>query len=149
MTATILFYGAAYPEYRFLSNFYVSPFRDEGGEFWRSVEHYYQAHKTLDANQREAIRKASTSSEAKTKGSWCSLREDWEDVKLDVMRKALRFKFTSSEGLKWDLLATGDDVLIEASPVDSYWGWGKYHTGQNWLGKLLMELREELRNSDP
>jgi predicted NAD-dependent protein-ADP-ribosyltransferase YbiA (DUF1768 family) len=42
---------------------------------------------------------------------------------------------------------TGDRELIEDSWRDSYWGWGEDHKGRNWLGKLWMEVREELRDS--
>ena len=62
------------------------------------------------------------------------------------MRKALFAKFTQSSHLKRRLLGTGDRELVERSPYDSFWGDGGNGTGQNWLGKLLMELRKKLRS---
>lgn len=72
------------------------------------------------------------------------LREDWDEVKCDVMYKALHAKFTQNEYLKDLLMSTGDKEIIEASPRDAYWGWGKDKKGVNMLGKLLMKLRTEL-----
>ena len=73
------------------------------------------------------------------------IRDDWEDVKIDVMRKCLKAKFTQHAKLKNLLLSTGDAVIIEDSPRDDFWGIGKYGTGKNWLGKLLMETRDMLK----
>ncbi len=64
---------------------------------------------------------------------------------MDVMRKALFAKFTSHTFLKNKLLETGKRELVERSPRDSFWGDGGDGTGQNHLGKLLMELRGKLR----
>jgi len=61
------------------------------------------------------------------------------------MKTALRAKFTQHEDLKKILLDTGDRELIEDSPVDYQWGCGKDGTGQNLLGKALVEIRQELR----
>lgn len=73
------------------------------------------------------------------------LRSDWNLVKEDVMMTALRAKFTQNAKLKHLLLSTGTAELVEASPRDSYWGEGRDGKGQNRLGKLLMELRNELQ----
>lgn len=73
-----------------------------------------------------------------------TLRPDWEDVKLDIMRKALEAKFTQIPDLKKLLKETGTRDLIENSPKDSYWGCGRDKKGQNMLGKLLVELRAKL-----
>jgi ribA/ribD-fused uncharacterized protein len=70
-----------------------------------------------------------------------TLRPDWEDVKVDIMRKALEAKFTQIPELTKLLKDTGSRELIEASPKDSYWGYGRDKKGQNMLGKLLMEIR--------
>lgn len=60
------------------------------------------------------------------------------------MREAIRFKFTNHEDIKEILLSTGEDELVEDSPIDYYWGIGADGTGKNMLGKLLMELRTDL-----
>lgn len=74
------------------------------------------------------------------------LNPEWDSVKVDVMRKALFAKFSAQNPkLVKMLLATNDALLMEDAPNDSFWGIGKDGKGQNWLGKLLMERREELR----
>lgn len=77
------------------------------------------------------------------------LREDWEQVKDDVMRRAVRRKFETDADLRELLLATSDEPLVENAPTDYYWGCGKTGTGRNMLGKMLMEVRAQLRQSIP
>lgn len=135
-------------EFEFLSNFYESPISDGKMEM-PTVEHYFQAAKTDNKYDYIVIATARTPGEAKRKGRKCILRSDWEDVKLEVMREALKKKFSNPE-LKRKLLATGDQHLEEGN----WWHdnfWGVCHCekcqdimGQNNLGKLLMELRAEL-----
>src|SRR5690606_8356964 len=74
-------------------------------------------------------------------------REDWDSVKLKVMREILRAKADQHEYVRRKLLATGDRELIEDSWRDDYWGWGPNRAGQNMLGKLWMEVRGELKGS--
>lgn len=71
-------------------------------------------------------------------------RSDWDAVKLEIMRDILRAKVDQHEYVKRKLLQTGDRELIEDSWRDSFWGWGEDHKGQNWLGKLWMQVRAEL-----
>ena len=85
-------------------------------------------------------------------GRHCTIRKDWEEVKEQVMYKALVEKFSIPE-LQKALLATGDEELIEGN----YWHdntWGDCYCdrckdikGQNLLGKLLMQVRDELKSS--
>jgi ribA/ribD-fused uncharacterized protein len=72
-------------------------------------------------------------------------RKDWDEVKVDIMRKILRNKVAQHEYVKRKLLATGDRELIEDSWRDDFWGWGPNRDGTNMLGKLWMEIRVELR----
>ena len=72
-------------------------------------------------------------------------RPDWDDVKVDVMRRILRAKVEQHEYVRRKLLATGDRILVEDSWRDNVWGWGPNRDGQNLLGKLWMEVRDELR----
>ena len=74
------------------------------------------------------------------------IREDWNDIRDDIMYKGIFAKFTQNKDLKKLLLMTGNKILIEDSPRDWYWGIGKDRTGKNKLGELLMRLREELRD---
>jgi ribA/ribD-fused uncharacterized protein len=148
VTEPIRFYSKT-TAYHELSNF--APFGfEQDGVHWPTVEHYFQAQKFPggeNAAYRETIRCAKTPKEAKALGRTRSIaiRLDWEDVKEDIMRDALRMKFAAGK-LRELLLATGDRVLIEASPFDTYWGCGRSGKGKNRLGELLMQVRAELRN---
>jgi ribA/ribD-fused uncharacterized protein len=76
------------------------------------------------------------------------LRADWEQVKDDVMREAVRQKFLTHADIQKVLLATGDEELVEATSNDYYWGCGTNGTGKNMLGKILMEVRREIRSAE-
>jgi hypothetical protein len=73
------------------------------------------------------------------------LRKGWESAKDNVMREALRAKFTQHADLRALLLGTDDATLVEHTEKDDYWGDGGNGSGKNRLGQLLMELREQLR----
>lgn len=138
-------------EYAFLSNFSSHPVLI-ANKIWPTTEHYYQAMKTHDPHQVELIRCASTPGEAKSLGRKCTIRDDWEHVKLVVMYEALNAKFQPGSQLGKMLLDTGDDMLIEGNYWhDQYWGncMCKTHKdipGQNQLGKQLMVIRKVLRD---
>lgn len=134
-----------YLENGYLSNFYASPLVLDGKE-WPTVEHYYQAAKTLDPNYAERIRTAATPDEAKKLGNDCAcvLRPDWNDYKVETMRRALAAKFGQHPDLRALLLETGGSTLMEDSKKDYYWGVGADGTGKSVLGRLLMELRAEI-----
>ena len=73
------------------------------------------------------------------------LRRDWESVKDSIMRKAVRAKFTQHDDIRQILLSTGDARIVEHTENDSYWGDGGDGKGRNMLGRILMEIREELQ----
>lgn len=134
-------------EYEFLSNFYPSPIYDDAGKEYPTVEHYFQAMKTFNLQKRELIRLAESPGKAKRIGRLVQLREDWEDRKLDIMEKALIQKFQIPQ-LREKLLATGKEELIESNFWnDTYWGVCKGE-GENHLGKLLMSIREKIRDGE-
>ena len=130
-------------EYAFLSNFFPSVVGwKDTDQLYPTMEHYFQAMKTFEVDEHNAIMKAATPSEAKRLGRHCKLRSDWEFVKDDVMLTGLRMKFSNPE-LKANLLATEDEFLVDRNHwKDTYWGVcdGK---GRNKLGFLLMQVREE------
>src|SRR5262249_28805143 len=130
------------------SNFARYPFVLDGKQ-WPTSEHYFQAQKFADATYRERIREAASPMIAARLGRSrkVPIRSDWEQIKLDVMCLAVRQKFTAHAQLAEMLLATGDEELIEAAPRDSFWGCGSDGSGQNWLGKILMDVRQELRTA--
>lgn len=76
-------------------------------------------------------------------------RPDWDNVKVRLMRDVLRAKAAQHEYVRRKLLATGDRELVENSWRDDFWGWGPNRDGQNMLGKLWMEVRDELRAEQP
>lgn len=128
---------------RFLSNFWSVAIAFEG-QTYRTVEHAYQAAKTHDEDERRRIRNEPDATGAKRRGKNVDLRLDWDLVKIDVMRELLRQKF-GTEPLRSRLLRTGRAKLVEGNWWgDQFWGVcdGK---GENHLGRLLMEIREELR----
>lgn len=130
-------------KYWFLSNFYESPIEDENITY-PTVEHYFQAQKTLNREEKLKIAKASKPAKAKKMGRQVNLRKDWENIKLQVMEKALRLKFQNPE-LRKKLIATGYEELVEGNPWgDRYWGVCN-GSGKNKLGKLLMKIRKELQ----
>jgi ribA/ribD-fused uncharacterized protein len=132
-------------EYRFLSNFWPVAVHYEGWEF-PTVEHAYQAAKTVVPEERGEIQQQTTPGRAKKLGSKVTIRLDWDSVKVDIMLNLLRQKFADPL-LKPRLLATGDAELVEGNTWgDTYWGVDlRYNIGENHLGKLLMQVREELR----
>jgi len=126
----------------FLSNFYITKVKYRG-QIYMSVEHAFQAAKTLNKRERIQIGAAATPGKAKALGRKVKLRKDWELIKDDIMLTLLRSKFDDAE-LKQLLLKTGDCKLVEGNHWgDIYWGicGGK---GKNRLGVLLMQVRKEL-----
>lgn len=129
--------------YFFLSNFYNSPVLFDGIWFPTS-EHAFQAAKCSNVAQRKSFVSISSPGEAKRKGRSVLLRDDWEDVKIDIMFEIVLFKFTWHIGL--------GKVLVETFPFEleegNNWGdvfWGTVNgKGRNELGKILMKVRKML-----
>jgi ribA/ribD-fused uncharacterized protein len=146
---TIYFYSTS-TAYACLSNFSPHGF-DLDGAYWPTVEHYFQAQKFPGTEHAERIRQASTPAEAKKLGRSrkVPLRADWEEIKDDVMRRAVRCKFASHADLRETLLSTGDEEIVENAPTDYYWGCGRTGGGRNMLGKILMETRAALSAVSP
>jgi ribA/ribD-fused uncharacterized protein len=132
-------------EYRFLSNFHPAPMEYERISY-PTVEHAYQAAKTTDYHERQRIAALPSPGRAKRAGAKLTLRPDWDALRLNVMETLLRQKFTLHADLRALLLATGDAILEEGNT----WGdvfWGVCNgVGENHLGKLLMKIRDELKN---
>lgn len=130
--------------HEFLSNFYFWPVRYEG-ILYPTSEHAYQAAKTRDPNVRLRISLLPTPGASKKAGKALDLRSDWEDVKVMVMADILRLKFAPGSYMAFLLLSTGDEHLVEGNYWhDTFWGVCNGR-GQNHLGKLLMQIRAELR----
>jgi len=117
------------------------------GIAYPTSEHAYQAAKTLNENSRMNISILGTPSEAKRYGKTVQLRADWDEVKLEIMAEIVRAKFIQNPTLREKLLATDDAILEEGNNWgDTYWGVCK-GSGENNLGKVLMELRDCLNTN--
>lgn len=128
-------------KYRWLSNFFpVSICYD--GIVYPSVEHAFQAAKSLDPSYRLMISECKTPAEAKILGRRVALRPDWEACKVKIMHQLLKLKF-ETPGLKLRLSQTWPADLEEWNNWgDTFWGIYK-GKGRNMLGKLLMIIRDD------
>lgn len=130
-------------QHYFLSNFYSAPVTYDGITY-QNNEAAFQAQKTLDVNIRREFSSLNPS-EAKRHGRHILLRNDWENVKTAVMEDIVRAKFTQNPDLAEKLLNTGDETLIEGNTwSDRIWGMVD-GIGENRLGNILMQIREELK----
>lgn len=137
-------------EYSWMSNFYLAPI-EYGGLTYPSSEHAYQAAKTLDVNLRRNFTGISvTAAKLKKMGMALPLRKNWENIKASVMLDIVRIKFKTHKNLADKLMATGDVCLIEGNTWhDNFFGDCscqncEHIVGKNYLGKILMRVRQEL-----
>ena len=129
-------------DYYFLSNFFPC-FIEYEGLIYPNAECAYQAAKTEDINIRKYFTVMDNAMEARRWGNQLDLRSDWDKIKYDVMNKILHVKF-STPYLREMLLSTEEAYLEEGNTHgDRYWGTVK-GSGENNLGKLLMNIRREL-----
>lgn len=161
-------------EHEFLSNFHEHPFMLPAlpGTWFGTAEHAFQAAKAMSGVDWAKIVRAPTPYQAKKIGRAIDCRADWDQVRRRVMLEVLLAKFTSSDDLAGRLRATGTAMLVEGNDWgDTYWGavgpdHAKFNmhklpawqddvkgpldcgdvvlTGWNWLGRLLMMIREVL-----
>lgn len=131
-------------KYFFLSNFYKAPVIFDGIRY-ENNEAAFQAQKCIKVEDRKNFSKMNPS-EAKKAGRSVKLRPDWEDVKVDIMYKIVRAKFLQNPQLGLKLFETGDEYLEEGND----WGdktWGTVNgEGQNLLGKILMNIRDDMKD---
>lgn len=146
-------------EFSFLSNFtqfntpWVIKRKRDGLEFtftFTTVEHFYHACKfrEFEIIQRIADH-PSKGLKAYIKSLSWMIREDWEERKIDIMKLALKYKFSKANPmLREKLLKTVGTVLVERNTWgDTFWGTNiDTQQGENHLGKLLMDIRENLLN---
>ena len=144
-----------------LSQWWVADFV-VAGITYRSTEHWMMAEKARlfgDDDMLVQILAAKSPAEAKKLGREIQHfdAEVWEAHKVDIVRAGNLHKFGQHKDLLEFLLATGERVLVEASPVDAIWGIGlaadapeaadpARWRGPNLLGFALMEVRDLLRN---
>ena len=120
------------------------------GYLYSSLEEAYQASKFIGIapEVEQKIKNSYSAHEAKKIAfeNRDKQRKDWDEVKVQIMEELLRLKLNQNPYVKKKLLETGDYLIVEDSPTDSFWGWGEDRKGENVLGKLWMKLRDELRN---
>lgn len=136
-------------QWAFLSNFFPAVLVWDGMTF-PTGEHAFNAGKTLDPGQRRWIAAAPTPREAKIRGRSVELRDGWDvKARYEVMAEVLYAKFACRAERTEMLLSTGTRLLVEGNDWhDTHWGvcsCRNHGWGDNHLGRLLMELREELR----
>ncbi|TRO54538.1 NADAR family protein [Candidatus Bathyarchaeota archaeon] len=127
------------PNYSFLMNSHPSDVELDG-QYYRTLEHAFQAAKTDDHDDRVKIKFAPSARKAKQIGRKIPIRPNWDNERVDVMRDLLKKKF-EDEDLRCKLLATKDAQLISGG--DKFWGMVQGQ-GENHLGKLLMDLRASI-----
>ena len=131
-----------FDEYRYLSNFHLCEVLFEG-VLYPSSENAYMAAKTTDLESRKQFETIKPR-EAKELGMKIKLRDNWDQIKFQIMYDILLDKFTRNSDLRQELLDTGDKFLEETN----YWGdiiWGVCDgKGQNNLGLTLMKIRDIL-----
>lgn len=126
-----------------LSNFYIEP---DG----TNVESEFQCNKSLNPFVQSSIVKMPPG-QAKKWGRKITLRPDWEDIKLELMYQLVHCKFSDHDKLRGFLMTTSDFILVEGNNWhDNFYGNCVCYRctnieGKNWLGKILMEVRKELR----
>lgn len=142
---TIKFSGPA-GRLGYLSNSYQAVFYEEGIS-WPSVEHYFQAHKFPNIPYYDIIRTAPTPEKAKEYGrsSKYKILSNWDKIREDIMRNAMRLKFSQNLILREALKDTKNNH-IEYDSDEDFWGNGTKGNGQNLMGECLMAIREELKN---
>mgnify|MGYP001278020317 CR=1 FL=1 len=132
-------------DYFFLSNFFAHPI-GVGGMTFATAEHAFAAAKTDLPDEKRAIAAAPTPAEAKRLGREVTLRPDWDDIRLDVMREIVNIKFNDPT-LAGQLLDTGDALLREGNDWgDRFWGVCADES-ENWLGRILMDKRRTLKSN--
>ena len=117
------------------------------GELWPSIAHYVEAMKFTDADLRKAICAAESPNAARrlAKRNRRRIRGDWNRLRETYMTRGVYRKCRTSEDAALALLATGERRIVETSQYDYYWGCGRDTRGLNTYGKVLMQVRERLR----
>jgi len=132
--------------YEFLSNFWPSQIRWQGVDY-PTLEHAFQAAKTLDEAKRRWIAALPWPADAKAAGQRLELRPDWEAVKTGIMAELVALKFADPV-LRARLQATGEQEIVEGNHwFDRVWGQCPLGVGENRLGLILAQTRAAGRAS--
>lgn len=165
-TTNSIYFWRENNKYGFLSNFYFSIFIDSYNIKYICSEQYFMAQKCLlfdkeNTKLYKQIMETKIPYIIKRLGRQVRNFEQkkWDTEKYNIMKNAIRYKFNQNKIIRKKLLLTCDKNLYEASKFDKTWGIGidcetaknldeASYPGQNLLGKVLMEIREEIKNSN-
>lgn len=116
-------------------------------ETWASVEHYFQAQMAGSDTWAEKIKSAQTPELAHKLGNvWYKRKKrGWKNLRRVMMTRALYTKAQMYPAVKEEILNTGDELILETSMYDHYWGIGRDQRGENMLGKVWMDIRRKLQ----
>jgi ribA/ribD-fused uncharacterized protein len=118
------------------------------GRTWPTSEHAYQAAHFFKTAPKlaEKIYKAKSAHVAYkiAKANANKAPGDWHETKASIMEDIVRHKLKQNPYILHKLKQTGKRRIIEDSPFDDFWGWGKKRNGKNALGKIWMKLRKEV-----
>lgn len=116
------------------------------GVTYKTGEHLYHSRRYDDPNIRKIIVESKDGEEAWTLSQKFKIHQqkDFDARKTDIMREILLAKFEQHPDTREVLIATGEAEIIKPYP-DPFWGEGPDGRGQNVMGKILMEIRTEIR----
>jgi ribA/ribD-fused uncharacterized protein len=153
----IYFYGSVYSQWA------IRHIKIDGVIF-NCNEQYMMARKALlfeDKYALEQIMRSNNPSVQKSLGKKVKKfdKDKWEAIAKEVVYDANYAKFTQNEDCLKELMASGDKIIVEASPYDCIWGIGmscddpgvtdeKNWRGTNWLGEAIMKVRENIRKQE-
>ncbi len=120
------------------------------GSLYPTSEHVYHSEKFNDENLKEQVRLARSAHDSQkfAQANVDKYRKDWNQIRIGIMKDILLVKVEQHPYVKKKLLESENKELIEDSWRDSFWGWGPNKDGENRLGKLWMEIRNDFRNKE-
>ncbi|MEQ8428180.1 MAG: NADAR family protein [Gammaproteobacteria bacterium] len=116
------------------------------GQYWPTLEHYYQAMKFSDPGYQQEIRLCETPARANELGHARKPKrqKDWKKNRVVMMVRGMYTKCRTFEEIGEQLLRTGTNQIMENSQYDYFWGCGRDRLGHNNYGKVLMNIRAKL-----
>ena len=143
ISSAVLFYEGRYYMYSNFSAFAV----EIDGNVCPTAEHAYQMRKFTDVKLKQQVLEARSAHDAKkiARRNDQFKRKDWHIIKLPTMEEVVHAKLLQHEFIQVKLLKTGERLIVEDSPTDSFWGRGPDWRGENNLGKIWVRQRTWLR----